>query len=166
MSPYRINLPAARNLAVMALSSVFFSRQQTSFQQISELAMFNAHQIEGAWIAKIDGRLFFLNLGNTVFGLIFELPAGTSLSMGEYDVDLRASPAQLNLRLTDGIGKNGDRLRGRQTANLVEAIVQVDGDTLEFFGPPPELGGRPVAFPSAPPGLVGQHLYLQLKRIA
>ena len=128
--------------------------------------MFDAHQIEGAWIAKIDGRLFFLNLGAAVFDLVFELPAGTSLTMGEYDVDLRVSPAQLNLRLSDGIGKNGDRLCGRQTANLVEAIVRVDGDTLEFFGPPPELGGRPDAFPSAPPGFVGQHLYLQLKRVA
>jgi len=120
--------------------------------------------VEGTWIRKINGKLFLINFNEENFELIFELSVGTSLSMGQFSIDTTKTPAQLDLTLTDGIGKNGDRLRARSTANVVRAIVQHDHDTLKFFAPPPEEGGRPMEFPDADEGLVGTNLYLILKR--
>jgi hypothetical protein len=125
--------------------------------------------LEGAWITKIAGKLFFNFSGKSfelLFEPLFELPQGTSLSMGTFAVDATKTPAQIDLTLTDGIGKNGDRLRGRASADVVRGIVQRMDDTLKFFAPPPELEGRPTAFPEAAPGLIGQNLYLVLKRAA
>jgi hypothetical protein len=76
------------------------------------------------------------------------------------------APARIDLTLTDGIGKAGDRLRGREHAGVVHGIVEQVGDTLRFYAPPPEIDGRPDAFPEAEPGLVGENLYLILKRAA
>ncbi len=128
--------------------------------------MTTAKTLEGAWITKIDGKLFLMNFSGDNFELVFQLPQGTSLSMGTFAVDQAKRPAQIDLTLTDGIGKNGDRLRGRSDAGVVRGIVEHDGDVLRFFGPPPELDGRPSAFPDAAPGFVGQSLYLVLKRAA
>jgi mannose-6-phosphate isomerase-like protein (cupin superfamily) len=55
---------------------------------------------------------------------------------------------------------------GRQHADVVHGIVDQVGDTLRFYAPPPEIEGRPDAFPEAEPGLVGENLYLILKRAA
>jgi hypothetical protein len=40
------------------------------------------------------------------------------------------------------------------------------GKTFKFFAPPPELEGRPTAFPEGAPGPIGQNLYLVLRRAA
>jgi len=125
-----------------------------------------ASAIEGTWITKVSGKLFLLNFSGETFVLVFELPQGTSLSMGTFTLDATKAPAQIDLTLTDGIGKNGDRLRGRTNAEIVRGIVDHAGDTLKFFAPPPELEGRPAAFPEDGPGLIGQNLYLVLTRAA
>lgn len=135
----------------------------TKPKSASDIRM-DTSQFEGAWITKIGESLFFLNFGKSRCEGIFELGVGTSIFLGAYEIDPTCQPATLDLKLTDGIGKNGDRLAGRTAANVVEAIVRLDGDTLEFYGPPPEIGGRPAAFPDAPPGLVGHNLYLSLQR--
>jgi len=122
--------------------------------------------LDGAWITRIAGKLFFANFSGEAFSLVFELPQGASISMGVFTVDRSRSPAAIDLKLTDGIGKNGDRLRGREHAAVVHGIVQQRGDTLRFYAPPPEIAGRPDAFPEAEPGLVGENLYLILKRAA
>jgi hypothetical protein len=128
--------------------------------------MSTTETLEGVWITKINGKLFLMNLSGDDFELVFELPQGTSLSMGKFAVDRAKRPVQIDLTLTDGIGKNGDRLRGRQDAGIVRGIVEHNGDVLRFFAPPPELAGRPAAFPDAEPGFVGQSIYLVLKRAA
>jgi uncharacterized protein (TIGR03067 family) len=128
--------------------------------------MNTAESLDGAWVAKIDGKLFLLNFSGDAFELVFQLPQGTSLSMGTFTVDQAKRPAQIDLMLTDGIGKNGDRLKGRSAAAVVRGIVEHDGDALRFFAPPPELDGRPAAFPDAEPGFVGPNIYLVLKRAA
>jgi hypothetical protein len=122
--------------------------------------------IEGTWLTKIAGKLFLLNFSGETFKLVFELPQGTTLSMGTFAVDSTKTPPQIDMILTDGIGKNGDRLRGRTSAGVVRGIIEREGDTLKFFAPPPELAGRPTLFPVGAPGLVGQNLYLILGRAA
>lgn len=125
-----------------------------------------ASAIEGAWMSRISGKLFLLNFTGETFALLFELPQGTSLSVGTFTLDATKNPVQIDLKLTDGIGKNGDRLRGRRSANVVRGIIDHAGDTLKFFAPPPELEGRPAVFPEGAPGLIGQDLYLVLRRAA
>jgi hypothetical protein len=128
--------------------------------------MSTAESLEGAWVAKIDGKLFLMNFSGDAFELVFQLPQGTSLSMGTFRVNQAQRPAQIDLTLTDGIGKNGERLRDRSAADVVRGIVERDGDALRFFAPPPELDGRPEVFPDAEPGFVGPNIYLVLKRAA
>jgi hypothetical protein len=128
--------------------------------------MSTAETFEGAWVTKINRKLFLMNFSGDNFELVFQLPQGTSLSMGKFAVDQAKRPAQIDLTLTDGIGKNGDRLGGRSDAGIVRGIVEHNGDVLRFFAPPPELAGRPAAFPDAEPGFVGQNIYLVLKRVA
>jgi hypothetical protein len=123
-----------------------------------------AQALEGTWITKVAGRLFLINLSKDNFELIFELPEGTSMSMGKFALDATKTPWQMDLTLTDGIGKNRDRLRGSTEASVVRAIVQYRDNVLSFFAPPPEIEGRPTEFPVAKEGLVGKNLYLVLKR--
>jgi hypothetical protein len=106
-----------------------------------------------------------MNFSGDDFQLVFQLPQGTSLSMGKFTLD-RAQAAQIDLTLTDGVGKNGDRLSGRSDAGVVRGLLEHNGDVLRFFAPPPELEGRPASFPDAKPGFIGQNIYLVLKRAA
>lgn len=48
--------------------------------------------LDGAWITKISGKLFFFNFSGKTFELVFELPQGTSLSMGTFTVDATKTP--------------------------------------------------------------------------
>ena len=120
--------------------------------------------LEGAWVTRIDGKIFFARFSGQTFSLLFELPQATSISLGTFTVDWTKSPIQIDLTLMDGIGKNGDRLRGRDHGGVVRGIVRQEGDTLHFYAPPPELDGRPDAFPEGVQGFVGENLYLVLKR--
>jgi hypothetical protein len=128
--------------------------------------MNTAETLEGTWVTKINGKLFLMNFSADEFELVFQLPQATSMSMGKFVVDQSKQPAQIDLTLTDGIGKTGDRLRGRSEAGVVSGIVECNGDVLRFFGPPPELNDRPTAFPDAEPGFVGPNIYLVLTRAA
>jgi hypothetical protein len=128
--------------------------------------MSTAGTIEGTWISKINGKLFLINFSGEDFQLVFQLPKGTSISTGKFTVNYANRPTHIDFTVTDGIGKDGDRLRARSSANVVRGIIDHEGDVLRFFAPPPELEVRPTAFPAAEPGLVGPNIYVVLKRAA
>jgi hypothetical protein len=45
------------------------------------------------------------------FVLLLELPQGVSMSMGRFRLDTTKTPAEIDLGITDGIGRYGDRFR-------------------------------------------------------
>jgi hypothetical protein len=116
--------------------------------------------MDGTSIRRLGGKLFLTNFGGEDFVFVYEFPEGTGLTKGQFTIDATTEPAQITLSFTDGIGKNGDRLRDKEGGVVVTGIVRRDRNMLAFFAPPPGKAGWPTVFPNVDEGLVGENLCL------
>jgi hypothetical protein len=74
-------------------------------------AMSGTNAPKGTWIKELEGKLFLINFGEENYELIFELPEGTTLAMGQFKIDRSKAPVQIDLKLADGIGKRGGQVQ-------------------------------------------------------